>query len=310
MTLGVLGTLVWDTIEHPSGQAVERWGGIAYSLAAAAAALPESWSIRPLIRLGTDFADRAWGFLAALPSLERPGGVIEVEEPNNRVTLRYRDAHHRDEQLTGGVAGWAWQELEPHLQGLDGLYVNLVSGFELDRVTASRLGHAFAGPRYVDLHAFLLGIDDDGRRSPARPEAAEAWIAPFHVVQANRTELATLAADRPPEDAARTAVEGGLRAFLVTRGPEGAAWFAADDGPVWSTPAGGGPVRSGTVPLDTPESTGDPTGCGDVWGATCFVHLMQGRGLRDAMIEANRAAVRNVDHRGADGLYQHLRDRS
>ena len=33
--LGVVGTLVWDTIHGPDGgEAVNDWGGIAYSLAA------------------------------------------------------------------------------------------------------------------------------------------------------------------------------------------------------------------------------------------------------------------------------------
>jgi hypothetical protein len=322
VTLGVLGTMVWDTIEHPSGDVVERWGGITYSLAAAAAAAPAGWRIRPIVRLGTDLADRGWRFLASVPGLELPGAVREVDEPNNRVRLRYRDRHHRDEQLRGGVAGWAWEELAPCLEGLDGLYVNLISGFELGRQTAGRLA-GFDGPRYLDVHSLVLGIDDDGHRIPRRPEAPRAWLDAFHVIQANRSELGTLAGDEAPEAVARAAVRRGVRAVVVTRGPEGATWFAPADGPVWSVgPAAGpgapgagdgaGPDPSpratvGEVPLDTPVSTGDPTGCGDVWGATCFVELVRGRRLSDAMTASNRAAARNVDHRGAEGLYQHLR---
>ncbi len=319
--------MVWDTIEHPSGETIERWGGITYSLAAAAAAAPDGWRVRPIVRLGADLADRAWRFLESVPGLELPGGVREVEEPNNRVRLRYRDRHDRDEQLSGGVAGWTWQQLAPCLDGLAGLYVNLISGFELDRQTVGRLT-AVPVPRYVDLHSLVLGIDDDGHRVPRRPETPEAWLDPFHVVQANRRELAILAGDERPEAAARAAVRRGVRAVVVTRGPEAAAWFAPADAPVWPNavePGGPGPdadaggrtasnsfdgersVRSGEVALDTPGSTGDPTGCGDVWGATCFVELMRGRRLSDAMRGSNRAAARNVDHRGADGLYQHLR---
>ncbi len=56
-----------------------------------------------------------------------------------------------------------------------------------------------------------------------------------------------------------------------------------------------------------PRSTGDPTGCGDVWGATCFMALLAGEELEGAMRAANRAASRNVSHRGAEGLHTHLR---
>jgi sugar/nucleoside kinase (ribokinase family) len=52
---------------------------------------------------------------------------------------------------------------------------------------------------------------------------------------------------------------------------------------------------------------GDPTGCGDVWGATYFSRLLAGDDIRSAMRSASVAASRNVDHRGATGLAQYLR---
>jgi sugar/nucleoside kinase (ribokinase family) len=52
---------------------------------------------------------------------------------------------------------------------------------------------------------------------------------------------------------------------------------------------------------------GDPTGCGDVWGATYFSRLLAGDNLGDAILAAHRAAARNVGHRGATGLANHLR---
>ena len=53
--------------------------------------------------------------------------------------------------------------------------------------------------------------------------------------------------------------------------------------------------------------SGDPTGCGDVWGATYFSRLLAGDKLADAMRVAVNAAARNVGHRGATGLAHHLR---
>lgn len=311
MTLGALGTMVWDRIEHPEGETVERWGGISYSLAAMAAAMPRGWTVRPIIRLGADLAREGRAFLGSVPGLAVDDGVMDVDEPNNRVRLQYRDRHHRDEHLMGGVGSWQWAELEPRLEGLDGLYVNLVSGSELDTDTAAMLRERFHGPRYVDIHSLVLGIAEDGTRVPEQPGRPAAWFGAFHVVQLNHRELEVMAGGAPGESAARAAVERGTAAVLVTRGPRGASWFARDDGPVWPR-AGREPdeaapgVRAGDVTLGEPAA-GDPTGCGDVWGATCFVRLAQGHRLTDAMAAANRAAARNVDHRGADGLYRHLR---
>ncbi|MFO7894332.1 MAG: hypothetical protein R6U63_11400 [Longimicrobiales bacterium] len=216
MILGVLGTMVWDTIEHPDGAMVERWGGIAYSLAAGAAAAPDHWAIRPIIRVGSDLAEEAWAFLESVPHLDLPGGVVEVDEPNNRVHLRYRDRHHRDEQLTGGVSGWDWAELAPRLEGLDGLYVNMISGFELDADTVARVRDGFAGLRYVDLHSLVLDVDEDGLRVPRRPEQVEVWLGAFHVVQLNERELDIIAGHHEPAAVARAAVRSGARAVLVT----------------------------------------------------------------------------------------------
>lgn len=313
MTLGVLGTMVWDRIDHPDGGVVERWGGITYSLAAAAAALPDGWTVRPIIKLGSDLEAEGRAFLASLPGLELAGAVVPVPEPNNRVRLRYRDRHDRVELLTGGVPGWSWVELAPHLEGLDGLYVNMISGFELDAETAATLRDGFPGPRYVDLHSLVLDVAEDGTRVPRTPAHREVWLHAFHVIQANEMELALMAGEGGAEELARATVQGGARAVVVTRGPSGADWFARHPGPVWprddiaGTAGVESGARRGAVELDEPWSAGDPTGCGDVWGATCFTHLMRGQTLAAAMDTANRAAALNVDHRGADGLYQHLR---
>jgi hypothetical protein len=67
------------------------------------------------------------------------------------------------------VPPWRWAELEPLLDGLDALYVNLISGFELDLDAATRLRGAVPGPIYGDLHSLLLGVAaPTGTACPAR----------------------------------------------------------------------------------------------------------------------------------------------
>lgn len=304
MTLGILGSMVWDLIEHPEGPVVERWGGISYSLAAAAVALPDGWRIRPVVKLGEDLAAPAHAFMAGIPGLDLGPGLATTPEPNNRVRLRYVDRHNRHESLTGGVPPWTWEELEPRLDGIDALYVNLISGFELDLPTARRLRRSRRGLLYADFHSLLLDRGDGDRRP--RPLAdREAWLACFDVVQVNEDELALVAGQDPPLPFARAAVQAGLGAFLITRGPAGAIRIARSGGSAaWEA---AGDVEITTVPAEDEESLADPTGCGDVWGATCFVRLVVGDALDDAVRVASRAAARNLRHRGADGLYHHLK---
>ena len=308
MTLGVLGSMVWDRIEHPEAPVVERWGGIAYSLAAAAAALPDGWRIRPLIRIGDDLADAALDFLRGIPGLDLEPGILRTPHPNNRVHLRYRDRHHRLESLTGGVPPWTPEELLPRLDGVDHLFVNLISGFELELDTARRLRGVIPGLLYADLHSLLLDRTGEGHRRPRRLEDGREWAACFDYVQANEEELALAAGDEEPWTFARAvAGDGPTRAVLVTRGPRGAEWVARSA----ATPGtAGDPVVAGKAPLEDGWPGSDPTGCGDVWGATCFLRLVRGDTLEQAVRAANRAAARNVSHRGADGLYQHLKGQS
>lgn len=303
MRLGILGSMVHDRIEHPDAPVVERWGGIAYALAAAAAALPSGWRVRPIVKLGEDLAGEARAFMDAIPGLDVGPGLATTPEPNNRVHLRYSDSHHRRECLSGGVPPWTWEELEPRLEGLDALLVNLISGFELELPTATRLRGACDGLLYADLHSLLLDRTD-GERRPRALEERDAWLSCFDVVQVNEQELALVAGADAPLAFARTAVGAGLGALLITRGPAGATWVSRGPGPApWKA---AGPVELAHVPLEGAAVAGDPTGCGDVWGATCFIRLLLGQTLDVALGAANRAAVRKLAHRGADGLYHHL----
>ena len=162
--LGVLGSLVWDRIHARDGRSVpiEEWGGIAYALAGAAAARSGTWTIVPIIKIGSDLRDSAFRFLSALPGVDLEGGLRVVPEPNNRVELRYQERERRCERMTGGVPPWQFEELEPILGTLDALYINFISGFEMSRDTAVRIRQTFTGPIYGDLHSLLLGIEPGG----------------------------------------------------------------------------------------------------------------------------------------------------
>jgi sugar/nucleoside kinase (ribokinase family) len=325
MRLGVLGTMVWDRILARDGRSVpiEEWGGISYALAAASAACPPGATVVPLIRVGSDLAERAFQFLRALPHMDLEGGIAVAAEPNNRVELRYTDHERRCERLTGGVSPWTWAELQPRIEDLDALYVNFISGFELDLDTALALRAHFAGPIYADVHSLLLGVGPDGVRV-ARPLASwREWLRCFDAVQLNEDELATLAhAWGDPWLFAAEVVGDAPRLLLVTLGERGSAYFAVNDLDAdprsWRRPrvltpgvaaAGGGAVRTQHVAPDLVPRQGDPTGCGDVWGASFFATLLAQRDLETAMRRANAAAGRNVEHRGATGLHHHLQGR-
>jgi hypothetical protein len=314
--LGVIGTFVWDVIygREPHSAPVEEWGGITYSLAGLDAALPESWEIVPLMKIGSDLADRAKQFLGGLQRLAPDAALVEVPYPNNRVELRYFSDERRTEVLSGGVPGWTWPALKPLIDdaNLDALYVNFLSGWELDLATAEELRRHFRGPMYADLHMLVMSVQPNGLRVPRPLSNVREWCGCFDLLQANEDEIEMMAAD--PMALAATAMHEGAQSLVVTLGPRGAVYFAAphfnrladlDRAPVVG--ASTGPIRTGLIPAELTTSAVDPTGCGDVWGATYFSRLLAGDMFGDSIRTAHRAAARNVEHRGASGLADHLR---
>ncbi len=313
--LGVVGTFVWDTIHGRNIAPVQEWGGITYSLAALDAALDDEWEIVPLMKVGSDLIVRAREFTASLRHIAPDAALIEVPQPNNRVEIVYESSERRCERLTGGVPGWTWLGLKPLLNNIDALYINFLSGWELDLETAQLLRQHFKGPIYCDLHMLVMAVQPEGWRAlRPLPNVAE-WCRCFDLLQMNDEEVTAAAPD--PMALAATALAHGVRSLFVTLGPRGAVYFAAPGfdrlADLTRVPrldrgaAGSGPIRTERVGADALRQEGDPTGCGDVWGATCFSRLLHGDSLRSSIDAAHAAAARNVSHRGATGLTRHLR---
>lgn len=319
--VGVIGSFVWDVIHGrdtagPARGAIEEWGGITYALSAFDAALGDEWEFVPIVKVGDDLATRAHEYLSTLRRIAPDAAPVTVPYPNNRVELRYRDAERRAEVLRGGVPGWTWTGLAPLLHGLDALYVNLMSGWELDLDTFRLVRQHFPGPIYCDLHSLCLDHREGGPRSlQPLPNAAE-WFRCMDIVQMNEDEMAMMARD--PLALSAVALGAGASVVVVTLGARGAVYFAAPTfngiGDLSADRARALAARPGTVRTALVPSVparvsqgGDPTGCGDVWGATFFSRLIDRDILTNALNAAMVAAARNVEHRGATGLAHHLR---
>ncbi|MEO8295033.1 MAG: carbohydrate kinase family protein [Gemmatimonadota bacterium] len=311
--IGIVGSLVWDLIygRDPTAPPVEEWGGIAYALAGMDAALPEDWSMVPLIKVGRDLALESSQFFSKLKRLAPGARCVEVPVPNNRVTLRYESAERRCERMSGGVPSWTWAELGPMVRDLDALYVNFISGFEMGLGTAQALRRGFRKPMYSDFHSLFLGMHQDGIRQLQPLPDAPSWFQCFDIVQMNEDEMHQLSPD--PLTLSAHALGAGVSMLAVTLGPRGAVYVAApgfDGLPIGErtgnpTPRGAA-VRTALMGAPVVDVL-DPTGCGDVFGATLCARLVAGDGVEDAMTHANRSAARAAAFRGASGLNRHLR---
>lgn len=320
--VGVLGTFIWDIIHGRPGQpahgnTVEEWGGITYSLAGFDAALGNDWEMVLLTKSGQDMAVKTREFTNSLTKLAPNTGPILVPDPTTRVTIVYKTAERRNEYLTGGITSWSWLGLKPLLADLDALYINLISGFELDLETAQLIRQNFKGPIYCDLHSLLLMRHPDGLRTYQPLPNVAGWCGCFDIMQVNEDEMHMMAPDGMA--LAATAIANGVSNLIVTVGSRGAIHFAAPGfekledlpakDPMPRAAALGGPIRTELMPVRPAQSLSDldPTGCGDVFGSTYFAKLLSGDNFAEAMQAALSAASRNVNHRGATGLGHYLR---
>ncbi len=308
--LGILGTFVWDTVwtlaDQAAGRPLESWGGVSFSVASAAAARPEGWEIVPIAHVGRDLVSGVHAYLDTVEGIGSRGGIVPVSQPNNRVELVYYDDARRGETMRGGVPGWTWGDLAPRLEGLDALYVNFLCGWEMSLATARHL-RRLPIPVYADLHSLFLGPPRaDGPREPRRLPRWREWLRCFHAVQVNEEEYALLMGRPLGDEVPARFHEFGVEAAFVTLGREGAA-FSASEG----FPEPGGVTRRvqcGRAPAPVSIGGGDPTGCGDVWGAAAFCGLLGGLPPERAALRANAVAAAKLGHRGGSGLFEHLRD--
>jgi len=310
--------LVWDSIQDRDLRRapVEEWGGIAYAMEALSVVLPEEWVMKPMLKLGEDLADRAIDYLESIPRMEIDSGVRIEPFRNYQVELRYQDQTRRLERLRGDVPPWTWEELEPLLEEVDALYLNFITGLEMGLETAQKLQGHLPAPLYADLHSLFQGITTDGQRFPRELPEWGAWFRAFDAVQMNEDEFELMGRNRgDPWELATDTVGPEVKLIAVTMGPRGAAFVAAPefypDPRSWPRTRKSSRMREGTrrgnAPLPDDPLSGDPTGCGDVWGATFFARLLGGDPLEGAMTYANRLASRKVEYRGARGLRHHLR---
>jgi hypothetical protein len=318
--VGVLGTLVCDRLWTydavlDGDPPFQDWGGICYTFISMAAALPEGWEVVPIVKVGFDVQEEAIAFLSDIPRLRLDAAVRVVDEPNNRVELRYTSRSDRTELQTGGRPSWTAAEIQPLLPQLDALYINFTSGFEMELEEVERLRLSFPGPIYADLHSIFLGREPDGRRTYRPLPHWERWLAAFDAVQLNADELRTLAGgDVEPEEFVAREMIGRTRLVALTLGDQGAACFLRERLPTdplrWSESSrqgtGSGRMEAITVPPLGGPLDGDPTGCGDVWGGAFFASLLAGSTLEGAVHRGHRAAECKLSRSGASGLYGDL----
>lgn len=292
-TVAVAGTVCLDEIRHPGKPPVNGFGGLFYPIITLAQLLGDRDRIIPLCRIGEADYD---GIIAQFDSYRSIdlNHIKAVPGRNNSVILDYISDFERQEYSINIPPPILIDDLIPVLDS-DILLINFISGREMLHRTFKGLRKRAKIPVYVDLHSIFLGLGERGRRYYWHRDWS-SWHKSGDYVQMNKQEASMLAGSDMTDngnlrDFCYFLLDKGATAVNITMGYDGC--FTA-----WRDDSG---INSKVIPAFSVGDTVDPTGCGDVFGASYVYSLLQGADpLEAAEFGVKVSGVRAVQRHSSD----------
>jgi len=300
MRIGILGQPCIDALLYPGDDpsAPKRaLGGVLYSYAAMERLMRENGSKTdsyvPLTWLSVPDRDYLETLLRRFEHIDRSAGLWQTDSLTNRVQLVYKESGDREEHCPHILPELTSEELtQSLLESLDGLFVNMISGFDiLIDALETALRESKKRPfLHLDVHALILGVlSESGKggyglgRAPHGVRAWRRWLAVADSVQMNENEVRWFAdPDFRSEEELLRAIERmevheRPRQIILTRASRGASLYSFGSGEAHHIP----------VPKITAVET---TGSGDVFGSAYIFSILQGKPPEEALREAVRWA--------------------
>ena len=293
--IGIIGAPCIDEIITPAGKTAElALGGVLYSYAAMerfATVHKLEVEFIPLTfvsQLDTQLLVPLYSELKHFNFDHAP----RTQELSNRVQLVYSDDIHRTEHCPHILPELKPEHLSKELLGsLEGLFVNMISGFDISVETMKYIRAHTKAFIHLDVHALVLG---DLSFDPAKPRRFTGvkqwreWVTSVDSVQLNEKESDWLGA---PEITSEMELlrqtkllskkKGAPKSMIVTRGERGATLFDFTEEKIWNkTPE--------------PVEVKNTTGSGDVFGGVFTVCKTVGTADQEALWHAETFAGWNT----------------
>jgi hypothetical protein len=297
-SVAALGTVCLDEVRKPGRRVSSGLGGIYYTVVTLCQLAEEGCTVYPVFRIGSagrrEIMQGFGGYGCMSSALIR-----RFRGRNNSVVLEYYNEQDRVEYSRFLPRPFTVDELLP-VPPVSLYMVNFISGREMTLSTLRALRRRLRVPLYVDLHSVFPGFrGGDGRRFPQPGRDWSRWHETGDIVQMNEAEAAVLAGkslDRGDElrTFARHLVGKGALEVIITRGTEGAvlAWRS------------GRKTLTRRVAACSYGRSRDPTGCGDVFGASYVSRRVEGGTPPEAAEFAARVAAVRAMHSGSGDLHR------
>src|SRR5579883_2177543 len=313
MHIGILGQPCIDEIVHVGTNGARPMqsfalGGILYSLAAMERLMKDRGSLSDrftaLMWLSEPDKRKLEPLLCKFERMS-DDGLWPTSEPCNQVQLVYDENGDRTEHCPHILPPVEKAQLTPELlESLDGLFVNMISGFDVSLDTLElALSNCKKRPYiHLDIHALVLGSLSErgnstsygGGRTPHGVHNWRRWLSLADSVQLNELEVRWLA---DPEITTEHHLLKVLeqrttelpKQIIITRAAKGASLYDLTDGEVHHS-------------VPPPVKTMETTGSGDVFGAAFIFFMLKNWSTAEALHEAVRWASWNTTLKTIDQI--------
>lgn len=292
MRITVIGTINKDLILPFRNIPIESFGGIFYDISILSYLLEKDDEVIPVSFIGEDIYPTVQAVLNKMPNVSR-AGFIPLNQKNHKVILEYTSPSRRQEKSLFQFPPLTWEQIAPFIDS-DMIILNMISGWDIEEAAFLKLSEAAKSKLYLDIHYWVMGIDNLGRRFPKKPEGAEVWLSGSKFVQMNEDEYRALCGN------SRNEVDFYHRFFkedqilLITQGAKGATMVYQRDGMVGQK----------HLPAWKVSQIVDNTGCGDAFGAGFVFQYLKSGKISESLEFANLVAAANLSLKGTNEMHR------
>jgi sugar/nucleoside kinase (ribokinase family) len=228
-------------------------------------------------------------------------GIKRVIRKNNHACLLIDRQNQREEILRYRVPVLGFSQIRPFLDS-DAILINFISGYDIRLDSLRKIREKATGIIFMDVHSLTLGISKNGKRYLRTPRFWREYVKQADLVQVNHLEAnilagRDLASQKDMKDFAKSVLDLGTRALLITLAEDGALMFMKKRGACKMKREAGIKVRAFK----------DATGCGDVFSAAFLFHYLHHSDLTKALDFANHAAALKCRVSGVEEISRLLR---
>jgi sugar/nucleoside kinase (ribokinase family) len=278
MSILVVGTVAFDSIETPHGSAEHVLGGSASYFALGASFFSD---VRIVGVIGRDFPEEY------LELFSRRGIDLEGLKREKGATFHWRGRYHEDLNVRDTI--------ELHLNVLSGFVPRLPESYrDAEYVFLGNIDPAMQMEVLTQLRqARLIACDTMDHWIQGSGAELRKVLGRIEILVINDAEARLLSGEHNIVRAARSILKMGPKVVLIKRGEYGVLQFS--DSSIFATPA---------YPL---EEVFDPTGAGDSFAGGFLGHLARSqdssqRGLRQAIVYGSVVASFTVEDFGLTRL--------